>query len=202
MYISIILRTKKRVGCITVSNCANCIWEEFSAPLKGFIIKRVANEQDVADILQDIFVKIYNNIGSLTDDNKIDAWIYTIARNTINDYYRRKCTSYELLELSEDIKDNSYEEKSENAEIALCLKAIISNLPEKYKEAILLTEFQNMTQKELSEKQNISLSGAKSRVQRARKMLKKMLLDCCNLEFDRRGNIIDYKHKNGGNKYC
>lgn len=185
-----------------MSICIKCIWEEFSVSLKGFIIKRVANEQDADDILQDIFIKIHNNIGSLIDDNKIHTWIYSIARNTIYDYYRRKHNSYEIIELPEDIEGGSYEELSANTEIASCLKAIIDDLPEIYKEAILLTKFQNMTQKELSEKLGISLSGAKSRVQRARKMLKEMLLDCCYLEIDRRGNIIDYKHKNSENKYC
>lgn len=185
-----------------MSICTNCIWEEFSVSLKRFIIKRVANKQDADDILQDIFIKIHNNIGSLIDDNKIHAWIYSIARNTINDYYRKKHNNHEITGLPEDIKDDSYEELSANAEMASCLKTKIENLPEIYKEAILLTEFQNMTQKELSEKLGISLSGAKSRVQRARKMLKKMLLDCCHLEIDKRGNIIDYKHKNSENKYC
>lgn len=182
--------------------CTNCIWEKFSVSLKEFIIKRVANEPDADDILQDIFMKIYNNIGSLIDDNKIHAWIYSITRNTINDYYRKKYNSYEITELPEDIEDDSYDELSANTEIASCLKAMIENLPEIYKEAILLTVFQNMTQRELSERLGISLSGAKSRVQRARKMLKEMLLDCCYLEIDRRGNIIDYAHKNSENKYC
>ncbi|KOA19784.1 RNA polymerase sigma factor SigZ [Clostridium homopropionicum DSM 5847] len=69
-------------------------------------------------------------------------------------------------------------------------------------QAILQTEFQNMTQKELSDKLGISISGTKSRVQRARKMLKEMLLGCCELEMDRRGNIIGYKHKSSQCKYC
>ncbi|MDA8226295.1 MAG: sigma factor-like helix-turn-helix DNA-binding protein [Desulfitobacterium hafniense] len=79
---------------------------------------------------------------------------------------------------------------------------MVDSLPETYKQAILLTEFQNMTQKELSEKLGISISGAKSRVQRGRKMLKEMLLGCCQLEVDRRGNIIDYQHKNSECEYC
>ena len=185
-----------------MNDYTNCIWEEFSIPLKRFIIKRVANVQDADDILQDIFIKIYNNIGSLSDDNKIHSWIYSIARNTIYDYYRRKYKYYKITKLPEEIEDNSYEELSVNTEIASCLKAIIEKLPEIYKEAILLTEFQNMTQKELSEKLCIFLSGAKSRVQRARKRLKEILLDCCHLEIDRRENIIDYKRNNGENKYC
>jgi RNA polymerase sigma-70 factor (ECF subfamily) len=100
------------------------------------------------------------------------------------DYYRKK-ESVELVELPDDIANENEEELSYNGEIAACLKTMIDSLPEKYKEAVLLTEFKNHTQKELSEKMGLSLSGAKSRVQRGRKMLKDMLLGCCQLEFDR-----------------
>ncbi len=188
-------------GCLQLSICINCIWEEFSVPLKRFIKKRVANDQDAEDIFQEIFIKIHSNIGSLRNDNRIHAWIYRIARNTITDYYRNQ-NNIETTELPGDMESSKEEELSANPEIASCLKVMIGNLPEIYKQAVLLTEFQNMTQKELSEEMGISISGAKSRVQRARKMLKEMLLDCCQLEIDRRGNIIAYEHKNSECKYC
>lgn len=180
----------------------NCVWEEFSVPLKRFIKKRIANEQDADDIFQEIFIKIHNNIGKLMNDNNIHAWIYRITRNAITDYYRRNHHNIEIIELLENLESSTDEELSANTEIASCLKVMVDSLPETYKQAIILTEFQNMTQRELSEKLGISISGAKSRVQRGRRMLKKMLLGCCQLEIDRRGNIIDYKHKNSECKYC
>jgi RNA polymerase sigma-70 factor (ECF subfamily) len=69
---------------------------------------------------------------------------------------------------------------------------MVDRLPEPYREAIILTEYEGRTQKELAEYLGISLSGAKSRVQRAREKLKIMLLECCYFEFDRRGKVIDY----------
>lgn len=181
--------------------CIKEIWEEFSVPLKRFICKRISNDQDADDILQDVFIKIQHNIEHLMDDTKIYAWIYRITRNSIIDYYRTK-GSIELTELSDDIVNENDEDLSLNGEIAACLRIMIDSLPEKYKEAVILTEFQNLTQKELSEKLGLSLSGAKSRVQRGRNKLKEMLLDCCNIEFDRMGNIIDYKHRSSECKYC
>ena len=57
----------------------------------------------------------------------------------------------------------------------------------------MLTHFGGMAQNRLAGELGLSFSGAKSRVQRARKMLKDMLLECCHLEFDRRGSIIGYE---------
>lgn len=187
---------------LIVNYCIDCIWEEFSIPLKRYIKNRVANEQDCDDILQEVFIKIYNNIDSLKNDSKIHAWIYKITRNTIIDFYKRSDKKLLNSELLENLRDYKEEEMSANTEIASCLKVMVNNLPDIYKEAIFLTEFQNLTQRELSEKTGITISGAKSRVQRARKMLKQMLLECCQLEMDRSGNIIDYKHKGNKCKKC
>lgn len=59
--------------------CVNLIWDEFNGPLKSFIKKRIPKEQDAEDILQDVFIKIYNNIEKLQDNKKIHSWIYTIT---------------------------------------------------------------------------------------------------------------------------
>lgn len=59
----------------------------------------------------------------------------------------------------------------------------------------MLTEFKGLTQKEMAEKFELLISGVKSRVQRARERLQGMLLECCNFEIDRLGNIHDYQTK-------
>lgn len=182
--------------------CIEIIWEQFSNPLKSFIKRRVKDNQDVEDILQNVFCKILSNIGSLRGTDKVYAWIYKIARNSIIDFYRAQKFEIDMPELSDNIVNDIEDESTDNKEIAQCLKAMIMYLPEEYKQALILTEFENLTQKALSEKMGISLPGAKSRVQRARTKLKKMLLDCCQLELDRRGNIIDYKHKCSDCKFC
>ena len=87
-------------------------------------------------------------------------------------------------------------------EVVACLKPMIDDLPEKYRQAIVLTEYENLTQKEMSQKLGLSLSGAKSRVQRAREKLKGTLLACCHFEFDRLGNILDYQVKDQTCRYC
>ena len=73
--------------------------------------------------------------------------------------------------------------------------AMIERLPEPYHEALILSELQGLSQKDIAEKQGISLPGAKSRVQRGRRKLKKLMLECCHYEFDRRGAVYEYERK-------
>jgi len=73
------------------------------------------------------------------------------------------------------------------------LPGMISELTETYREAVDLYELHRVPQKQIADKLGISLSGAKSKVQRGREKLKAILFDCCSFENDRRGNVIGYR---------
>ena len=178
------------------------IWREFGDRLKGFILKRVRNRHDAEDILQDVFIKIHNGINKLEEKDKLQSWVYQITRNKIIDYYRRQTDVTVSSEISEDIVDESIPSQMNNKEIASCLKPMIDQIPEKYKQAVTLTEINGLTQKEMAEKLGLSLSGAKSRVQRGRDKLKELLLECCHFELDRIGNILDYQQKTKACAHC
>lgn len=165
------------------------IWETFSGRLKQFILRRVPDEQCADDILQDVFVKVHTHIETLHDEEKLAAWLYQLTRHVIIDYYR-------TTRVTTAFPDLPYEPESrfENVvqELAPCIQAMIESLPDIYRQALLLTQYQGLTQQELAQRLHLSLPGAKSRVQRAREKLKALLLGCCHFEFDRLGRVIDY----------
>ena len=166
------------------------VWEEFNIGLKRFILKHVQDESSAEDILQDVFLKIHTHIGSLKESDKLQSWIYQIARNAITDFYRaRKFTPVrsEVAYVPEDPLDDVVRD------LLPYVEKLVDNLPPDYREALLLTEYEGLTQRELAERLGISISGAKSRVQRAREKVKQMLLNCCHFQFDRLGRIIDYE---------
>jgi RNA polymerase sigma-70 factor (ECF subfamily) len=165
-------------------------WDTFHTPIKHFILKHIHDEDVAEDIVQDVFLKMHLHIETLKDDKKLQAWLYQIARNTIHDYYRNK---RDIIALSTTF-DMPEEPTPEDVAQALlpCIKDIVDHLPEPYREAIILTEYNGLTQKELAEHAHLSFSGAKSRVQRAREKLKQHLLACCHFVLDRRGKIIEY----------
>lgn len=188
------------------------LWKWLSSNLKTFILKRVGNEDDAEDILQDVFLKIFTNLDRLKDESRIYAWVYQITRNAINDYFREKmkriCEGItdlpgEGVLSNEEVAGSDEDEEDEIiSELILCLKNMIESLPDKYKHAIIMTELGGLTQRELAQKLGISISGAKSRVQRGRNMLKEKFVECCEFQFDRYGNVIAYQHKESICKYC
>jgi RNA polymerase sigma-70 factor (ECF subfamily) len=164
------------------------IWHEFAAKLGEFIRARVSDPATAEDILQDVFVKIQKRLGQLRDPAKLEGWIYLIARNAIIDHYR---TRKETLEVPETLPAEPEAGDDEIEELKASFRRMIYSLPEPYRDAIVLTELEGLTQQELANRLGISLSGAKSRVQRGRAQLKQMLDGCCTFEFDRRGHPID-----------
>ncbi len=169
------------------------VWETFHVPLQQFIRRRVSDETAAEDLLQDVFLDIHQHIDTLRDVKKLESWIYQVTRNAIIDYYRSKRTTTtldapEALDLSEELPDEDVV-----TELFPSVRAMVLSLSAKDRQALVLTEYQGLTQKELAERLGISLSGAKSRVQRARDKLRQQLLACCHFELDRRGHIIDYQ---------
>jgi len=171
------------------------IWETFHVPLLLFIRKRVADSETAEDLLQEVFLKIHQRIETLSDVKKLESWMYQITRNSIIDYYRRnKPTTTleepEVLQLPEELPDDD-----SVSELFPSIRAMMNSLPELDRQALILTEYRGLTQKELGERLGLSFSGAKSRVQRAREKLKQMLLACCHFELDRQGHIINYQSR-------
>ena len=165
------------------------IWIDLHQELEKFIRSKVKDEDAVKDIIQDVFLKIHQNIHTLSDCHKLTSWVFQITRNTITDYFRSLKTSIsiEIIDIAEQESDEPIYQS-----LSHCINLKINALPDKYKQAVLLTSFQHYSQLELASALGISYSGAKSRVQRAKEKLKTLILDCDNVETDERMNIIDY----------
>jgi len=126
---------------------------------------------------------------------KFEPWLYQIARNAVIDHYRARRPTEELpVDLA-----SAEGEKSDAArrELAECITPLVDALPEHYRDAVRLSELHGLTQQETARRLGLSLSGAKSRVQRARRLLEEMLLACCRVELDGRGAIVDYESAGG-----
>jgi len=180
-------------------------WEALSAQLRRFIARRVGDADAVDDIVQDVVLRIYRGSDALQQAEQMHAWIYQIARNAIADYYRAQGRQAALTTALIDAAPTEEQDASESVvrtELAACLAPMLTRLPTTSHEALVLIEVEGLTQQAAAVRLGLSVPGAKSRVQRARRQLKDMLLDCCRVELDRRGGVVAFEARDRACRGC
>src|SRR5215212_3383557 len=168
----------------------NKIQESFGGYLMNFIKSKIACAEDAKDIYQDVIVKIINKSNSLAKEESFESWVFAIARNQIIDYYRSRKKSEELIAATPEISFERKEEKS-HGEMESCLHGFINLLPEEYKDLIVKSEIDGKSQKQLSEITGINYVTLRSKVQRGRDRIQKMLLNSCKIEKDSAGGVLE-----------
>ncbi len=183
------------VAAAGVSGDTSLMWAEFAARLRAFVARRVPAGIEPDDVVQEVFLRVVRHLPSLRDSERIEAWLFQIARNTVRDAMRarqRRDSRTDPLEVDVPADSDSEDVRAAEAELAPCLMPMVSRLAEPYRSAIELTSVQGLTQMGAAKHAGVSVSGMKSRVQRAREQLKAMLLRCCEVDIDQRGGVSDY----------
>ncbi len=176
------------------------LWRELGTRLRTFLASRAPAGVDADDLTQEVFVRIQQHLQEVRDAEKIEAWIFQIARNVLADSLRARQRREALsAQLEHDAPEDEAAEAYRDAEAKLssCMGTLVDRLPEPYRTAIQLTEMQGLTHAEAARLAGVSLSGMKSRVQRGRERLKVILLDCCRVELDCRNAVITYQRRDG-----
>ncbi|MGD9897660.1 MAG: sigma-70 family RNA polymerase sigma factor [Calditrichaceae bacterium] len=168
------------------------IYKQFYSQLLVYIKKRIPDSNDAEDILQSVYVKLLMSADKLRDKDKLAGWIYAIAHNAVMDYYRNKRISVEKIELDELPEIDESDDHDNTNEIYQCVLPFINQLNEKYRKPLLLADVENKSMYEISLATGISVTAVKSRVQRARMMVRELFLECCRITYDSKGKFIDY----------
>lgn len=160
-------------------------WNSVQNELKGFVYKRVKDKALTEDIVHDVFLKVQDRITQLKEQDKIFGWIYQITRNTIVDHYRKNSKTINPRDIDWESNPPNFNEC-----VSGVIGKLIPTLPDKYRIPLELTELQNMSQLAVAEKLNLTYPTAKSRVQRARQMLKDKMNEVLIVKTDGYGNVI------------
>jgi RNA polymerase sigma-70 factor (ECF subfamily) len=180
---------------------AAAIWEEFHEGLLGFIKRRVRSREIAEDIVQEVMLRVHRQIGGIERAEAVGAWVHTIARNAITDHYRSASVRRELASGGEAVTETAAEPEDDTPdvrrELAVCISPLLKRLPPTYREALTVTEIEGLTQADAAARLGLSLTGMKSRVQRGRRQLKQMLIQCCAIERDVRGGLTSYRPRHG-----
>ncbi len=161
----------------------------FVTRLRAFIRSRVRDDATADDLTQETLLKVYRSRATLLDTQRLEAWLYRIARRTIIDHYRRQKPGEELpSNLTGESTD--FQDSSISDELNRSLRRFLDELPAAYREPVRLAEFESLPLAKIALRLDLTLTAVKSRVQRGRALLKKKLQACCRFEFDRFGHII------------
>lgn len=173
------------------------VWTQYSNELKYFILSKVKDEAIADDILQDTFLKIHTKLHTLKDLNKLKSWIFSIARNSLIDYFKTSNQTFEIanFESESEIKEDTHTEKD-------CLRGILSGLPKKYRDPIFLSDIKGLKQAEVASQLGIALPTAKSQIQRARKLIAQGFMDCCGLTVNDKGHLVGEIQEKKDCKIC
>jgi RNA polymerase sigma-70 factor, ECF subfamily len=168
------------------------IYTKFHEALFAFIRSRISSREDAEDILHNVFLKISSGIEGLADEEKLQSWVYSITRNTIIDYYRKNANR-RMSGIDSNLEETLPEQPDTDNKKNLdqCIASMIELLPEDYRGIITDSEIKEIKQKDLTEKYGIAYPSVRSRVQRGRERLKQLFYNCCQVETDVRGNVMN-----------
>ncbi|MEM7381982.1 MAG: sigma-70 family RNA polymerase sigma factor [Bacteroidota bacterium] len=169
------------------------IWNTWRDNLFGFILKRVKDPVIAEDILQESFIKIHLKLHQLKSNAKLEAWVFQIARNQVNDYFYQQKRQQEMVDNSWEIQEIDASEQHQE-EWLCCFDPFLNALPGKYRIVIDPIHREGKKQKEVAEELGISLANVKSRVHRAKELLKEHFMQCCKFTQNEEGKLIGEQH--------
>ncbi len=158
-------------------------------------LRIMANEEDAKDMAQEAFIRIYKSIMNFREESSFSTWIYRIVTNVCLDEVRKRKNSATIsidAAISIDGIETKYElccdketpediyEKTEKKEIIL---GAINELSEEYKGAIVLRDIEGFSYEEIATIMNCSIGTVKSRINRARNILKDKLHNRLELSY-------------------
>jgi RNA polymerase sigma-70 factor, ECF subfamily len=173
------------------------MWREVLAQLRAFVRRRITDPQRADDLVGDILVRIHQNLHSVDDRERLAHWVFRVARNAVIDEYRRagRDRAQVVPTFADAFLAQPGSDEDETVvldELSACLRPLLPGLPVEQRRAVEMIDLDGLPQARAAQREGVSVSGMKSRVQRGRRRLAELLGRCCALTLDARGVPMDY----------
>ena len=165
--------------------------QETAGRLRGFIRQRVPSDVDPDDVVQDVFARLANHRQHV-DGARVYGWLFSAARNAITDIHRRRRPPAELEDDAVADLRNGETTPEAIAELSSCLRPMLSMLNDEDRRLLEHVDLHNRSQADIARDDAVPLSTIKSRTQRARGKLRRLIDDCCRIELDGRGLPVSH----------
>ena len=149
------------------------VFNRFKKKLYNYVLKMTEDIMLTEDIVQDIFLKLYQNINSIRSKENINYWLFTTARNEVYGYYRRKrirTDQYNVEDTNEVeiVSEESLEYEIEKKEIKELMINELNKLPVEQREVFILKEYSGLKYTEIGDILGIEEKLVKSRLNKVR----------------------------------
>jgi len=149
------------------------LFEVYSSKLFGFAFKYFRNETDAEELVQDVFVKVWENRQALKSEHSFKSYLFTIALNQIRKYFNKKAASLRYLESLQNDTFSSEQANTDNFEAALQkLNLIIDQMPARRREIFIKSKLEGKSSKEAAAELNISPGTVDNQVSEALKFIR------------------------------
>lgn len=152
------------------------IVERYEDKMIRYSRKFLSNQDDINDIVQEVFIKAYTNIQSFDIKRKFSSWLYRIAHNHLVNYLKKKRIILPLLNLDtffpHNIKEQDINNEIDREETKILINKCLDKLNIKYKEPLVLYYFEELSYKEISDILKIPVSTVGIRIKRAKQQMK------------------------------
>lgn len=166
--------------------CLMSAWSACQAELLGYLRHRAGQPEDAEEILQEVFIKALGQGRQFCTIDNPRAWLFQVARNALTDRLR---SSRPHQPLPDELAAPQDDETAPVDTLSQCLPRVLGELSATERQAITFCDIEGHSQQELAALLGISLSGAKSRLQRARRQLRRKLETGCQVRFDAAGAV-------------
>jgi RNA polymerase sigma-70 factor, ECF subfamily len=167
------------------NHCLMQAWRQHERELRGYLRHRLGDPIAAEDLLQDIFIKALTQGQRFCALDNARAWLFTVTRNALADLLR---LAHDTVELPDDLHHET-EEPVAVDNLAQCLPRALAEISAADRDAIAHCDLHGMPQEDYAKLKGLTLAAAKSRVQRARKRLRRHLTTACQVSFDDSGKV-------------
>ncbi|NWF69091.1 MAG: RNA polymerase sigma factor [Chloroflexi bacterium] len=153
----------------------DALYARHGAALLSFLIARLGDRQSAEEVLQDTMMAAWREAHNFRHESSIRTWLFVIARNRATNLQRKHRPTLTLLDEALSGGDTGPLEKVEKLEAQDKVRAALHHLPAPQREVLLLVFYQQMTPTEVAQVLGISDGTVKSRLYRAKEMLRRVL---------------------------
>ena len=146
-----------------------------------FLESQLGSREEAEELLQAAYLKGLKSSGAVKEKEKVTAWFFQLLRNALTDHWRKKAAEGRAIDAygTESVRREKMDAQKLDREVCKCVSALVETIKPEYAEAIRQVDLEDVSVQDLAKASGVTANSAAVRLHRARKTLKKRLIQTC-----------------------